>query len=145
MSSKPTPVRPRSTLLRVFLWSALALAVVLPVAGGLWVYWTFFSTSLPWGPDMTGLDGAWREDNNPQHSYMFHKDGKLLWKTRALVLGDLTWTELGTWKRDGRKISILPERNWKVEGELQDDGTIRGKTYSMPEGNALGDVVWRKE
>jgi hypothetical protein len=144
MSAEPKPVQQRGTWKRVVIWLTLALGLLL-AAGALAVWWLFFSPSLPWGPDMTGIDGVWREDKNPGHSYMLRKDGTLLWKTDKLVFGNLTWTELGTWKRDGRKITILPDRNWKVEGELMDDGTIRGKMLSVPEGNVLGDVVWRRE
>jgi hypothetical protein len=129
---------------RLVIGLTLAFGLLL-AAGGLAVWWAFFSPSLPWGPDMTGLDGVWRDEKNPQHLYMLRKDGTLLWKTKALVLGDLMWAGSGAWKRDGRKITILPDRNWMVEGELMDDGTIRGKTFSVPEGNALGDVVWRRE
>jgi hypothetical protein len=144
MSAEPKLVPQPGTWKRVVIGLTLALGLLL-AAGGLAVWWTFFSPSLPWGPDMTGLHGVWHEEKNPGHTYMFSKDGKLLWKTDKLVFGNLAWAELGTWKRDGRKITILPDRNWKVEGELMDDGTIRGKMFSMPEGNALGDVVWRGE
>jgi hypothetical protein len=121
----------------------LALALILLAAGGGAAWWAFFGP--PRGPDTAGLDGVWVEEQNPKHLYMLRKDGKLMWKTKALVLGDLIWGEAGTWKRDGNKITILPDRNWKVEGELMDDGTIRGKMYSLPDGGALGDVVWRRD
>lgn len=121
--------------------AAAALVVGLAVLGA----WCVFAPSLPWGPDMSGLQGVWREDNNPKHSYAFRKDGTLLWKTSMLVFGDLMFIEAGTWKRDGRRITVLPDRNWKVEGELQDDGTIRGKMTAVPEGNMLAEVTWRRD
>src|SRR5688572_12837184 len=97
----------------------LVLAILLLAAGAAW--WAFFGP--PRDQDVTGLDGVWREEKNPKHLYKFRKDGKLQWKTEALVLGDLLWGDAGTWRRDGSKITVLPERNWKVEGELTDDGT----------------------
>ena len=88
---------------------------VVQIAGALAIWWMFFSPSLPWGPDMTGLDGVWREDKNPKFAYVLRKDGKLLAKSEGLPLGGLVWGEFGTWKRDGGKITILPDRNWKME------------------------------
>src|SRR5262249_38332184 len=92
MSAHSNPVHPSGTWKRVGSWLTRALGLLL-AAGPIAVWLMFFSPSLPWGPDMTGLDGVWHEEKNPQHFYAFRKDGKLLWKTKALVFGDLMWDE----------------------------------------------------
>ena len=64
MSAEPKLVPQPGTWKRVVIGLTLALGLLL-AAGGLAVWWTFFSPSLPWGPDMTGLHGVWHEEKNP--------------------------------------------------------------------------------
>jgi hypothetical protein len=105
--------------------------------------WTYLRFS---GHNVAGLEGTWRDTNNPRHTYEFRPNGNLA----AWVGSKSWWNRLGwsaTWRRDGQHITIRTDRNWDFKGEL-DGGTIRGKTLLRNESGAIEneiDSVWQKE
>jgi hypothetical protein len=117
----------------------LGLLVVALLLGG-WAYLTFS------GHDTSGLEGTWRDANNPRHSYEFQRNGDLAcwWGSKQW------WNRIGwsaTWRRDGQRITIRTDRNWNLEGQLDGDA-IRGKMLLRDETGAVvstPDVVWQKE
>jgi hypothetical protein len=113
--------------------------VISGLVGG-WVYLRFS------GHDMAGLDGTWRDNNNPKHSYEFQANGDLTtWYGSKEWWNKIGWS--ATWRRTGNQITIRTDRNWDFEGTL-DGATIRGKMLIRDEHNAIvntPDVIWQKE
>jgi hypothetical protein len=132
-------IEPRSSK-RVLI--ALTIIVVLGgaalLAGG--VYWWFS------GQNMAGLQGTWRDTNNPKHIYEFQANGDLdAWVGSKSWLNRIGWS--ATWRRDGQQIMIRTDRNWDLKGQLE-GGTIRGKVLLKNETWAVEneiDTVWQKE
>jgi hypothetical protein len=99
------------------------------------------------GHDRAGLEGTWRDTNNPQNLYEFRPNGDVdTWTTGSKSW----WNRLGwsaTWRRDGAHITIRTDRNWDFQGDLDGD-IIRGKTLLRNESGAIeseAETVWRKE
>jgi hypothetical protein len=116
----------------------LGLLVVVALAGG-WVYlWIA-------GHDRAGLEGTWRDQVNPTHSYEFQANGNLAtWSGSKQWWNQIGWS--ATWRRDGNRITVRTDRNWDFEGQL-DGATIRGKMLIRDETGVVvttADVVWQK-
>jgi hypothetical protein len=98
------------------------------------------------GRNMAGLEGTWRDMNNPGHHYEFRPNGDLdTWSGQKSWWNRIGWS--ATWRRHGQQITIRTDRNWDFVGEL-DGGTIRGKMNSRFEPGAaviITDMVWLKE
>jgi hypothetical protein len=132
-------VRQRGTkrvLVAVGIVGSLVVAVLL---GG----WTYLRFS---GHNMAGLEGTWRDTNNPGHHYEFRPNGDL----ETWIGSKSWWNRIGwsaTWRRDGQQITIRTDRNWDFKGEL-DGGVIRGKMLIRNESGAIEtevDAVWQRE
>ena len=125
---------------RVFI--SLALLGVILVAGFVraWLYLTFSRQAL------AGLEGTWRDPNNPRHVYQFQPSGEVdAW------YGDKSWWNKrgwsATWRRDGQQITVRTDRNWDFVG-LLDREAIRGKMLIRDQSGATvntTDAVWQKE
>jgi hypothetical protein len=140
MASPPSPpVGPRGNyraLVVLGIVGSFALAAL--VVG--WAYLRFS------GHNVTGLEGTWRDPNNPRHLYEFQPNGDLAaWVGSKSWLNRLGWS--ATWRRDGQQIIIRTDRNWDFQGHL-DGGTIRGKMLLRDPSGAIEneiDTVWQKE
>jgi hypothetical protein len=98
------------------------------------------------GHNMAGLQGTWRDVNNPKHVYEFQPNGDLdAWTGSKSWINRIGWT--ATWRRDGQSITIHTDRNWDLRGTLEGDA-IRGKMI-IRDGNSEteteAEIVWRRE
>jgi hypothetical protein len=96
--------------------------------------------------NMAGLQGTWRDINNPKHLYEFQPNGDVdAWTGSKSWLNRIGWT--ATWRRDGQNITIHTDRNWDLQGTLEGDA-IRGKMI-MRDGNSEtqseAEIEWRRE
>jgi hypothetical protein len=141
MQSKPlASVKSRGNKRVLVVLSIVGLFVfVVALAGGL-AYLRFS------GHNVAGLQGTWRDTNNPKHIYEFQPNGDLdAWVGSKSWMNRLGWS--ATWRRDGQQITVRTDRNWDFKGQL-DGGTIRGKTLIRDEAGAIEtevDSVWQKE
>ena len=118
----------------------LGLIVVAALAAGGLAFLRFS------GHNLDGLEGTWRDTNNPQHIYEFQPNGELdTWTGSRSWWNKLGWS--ATWRRKGQQITIRTDRNWDFEGRL-DGGTIRGTIFMRDETGATvttAEGVWQKE
>ena len=138
MTSQPPRRMTRRTRRGLIAGMILGLVAV-AVLGG----WAYLRSSRQ---DTAGLEGTWRDPNNPRHRYEFERDGEL-----ACWFGPKDWwNRIGweaTWRRDGDRIIIRTDRNWDLDGRLDGD-TIRGTMRTRDaSGVVVGttEVVWQKE
>jgi hypothetical protein len=117
----------------------IGLGIIAALVGA-WIYLRFS------GHHMAGLEGTWRDTNNPKHIYEFRPNGGM----ETWVGSKSWWNRLGwsaTWWRDGQQITVWTDRNWDFQGQL-DGGAIRGKMLIRNEAGAIEyavDTVWQKE
>src|SRR5262249_25964588 len=138
-SQPPASVGPRRNMRVLVVFGIVGALVAAALVGG-WVY-LWFS-----GHNLAGLEGTWRDTNNPRHLYEFQPNGDL-----ASWVGSRSWwNRMGwsaTWRRDGQHITIRTDRNWDFQGRL-DGGAIRGKILIRNDSGAIEtevDSVWQKE
>jgi hypothetical protein len=139
-SQPPAAVGQRGTKRVLVAVGIVGSLVVAALVGG----WTYLRFS---GHNMAGLEGTWRDTNNPSHLYEFRPNGDLeTWTTGSKSW----WNRIGwsaTWRRDGQQITIRTDRNWDFKGQL-DGGAIRGKMLIRNESGAIEtevDAVWQRE
>jgi hypothetical protein len=124
--------RPRTW---AFILGAIALALVAQVGGVALLRLTL--------PDMTGLDGTWKEPANPRHSYTFRPNGEL-----DSRFGGLPHGVIADWSRQGQTIRVRHRRDWHrvddMDGTLQ-DGTIQWQKFDRKSGQQLETTVWKRE
>jgi hypothetical protein len=137
MTAETKPVRPPRSWKRAVRRAALALSLVLVLGAA--VLWVVLSSGNRGGRDMAGLGGTWRDTTSPKHTYRLRPDGKVDGWYEGLPYG-----VIGTWDRDGQNVVVHTDRNWDLEGTLE-DGTIRGRLVERPSGNPLGPTVWKRE
>ena len=135
----PASAQPRGNKRVLVVLGILGMFVIMALVGG-WAYWKFS------GHNMAGLEGTWRDANNPSHHYEFKSNGQVdTWTGTKSWWNRIGWS--ATWRRDGQQITIRTDRNWDFVGHL-DGGTIRGKDLIRDETGAIvttPDVVWQKE
>jgi hypothetical protein len=138
-SPSSTSARARGNKRVLVVLGIVSLCVVAALAGG----WTYLRFSRH---NMAGLEGTWRDTNNPKHVYEFQPNGDL----DAWLVPKSWWNRLGwsaTWRRDGQQITVRTDRNWDFEGEL-DGGAIRGKMLLRNQSGAVEqeiDTVWQRD
>jgi hypothetical protein len=140
MTNQPLPaLGPRGKRRVLVVVGIVGSLVVAALVGG-WAYLRFS------GHDMTGLQGTWRDTNNPSHLYEFRPNGELeTWTGSQKWWNRIGWS--ATWRRGGQHITIRTDRNWDLQGQL-DGGTIRGKVLIRNESGAIeteADTVWQRE
>jgi hypothetical protein len=134
----PPIVRPRGNR-RVLVLGLVGLLAVAAVAGG----WAGLWLS---AHDVSGLEGTWRDTNDPRHCYEFRRNGEVAtWSGSKEWWNRIGWS--ATWRRDGQQITIRTDRNWDFVGRLDGD-VIRGKMIMRDQdGSVAGEaeVVWQRE
>ncbi len=123
---------------RLVLLVSLGVLLVGALVGG-WA-WLKFATAP--GPDMTGLEGIWRDRPDSKHTYQFRASGDV----DAWYEG-LPMARFMTWQRDGQQITVRTTRNWDFVGQLG-EGEIHGKQMIRDQTGATVnsvDQVWRRE
>ena len=141
MGSQPqAAVAPPGSSPRRVVLGIVGSFIIAAMVGG----WAYFRFS---GHDLTGLEGTWRDLNNPKHLYEFRPNGAVdTWSGGFKSW----WNRVGwsaTWRRDGQQITVRADRNWDFKGRL-DGGTIRGKVLIRNESGEVeteADAVWRRE
>jgi hypothetical protein len=139
VSQQSTSAQSRGVMRVLVVLGIVSLCVVAALGGG-WAYLRFA------GHNTSGLEGTWRDPNNPKHSYEFQPNGEVAaWFGSKSWWNRLGWT--ATWRRDGQHITVRTDRNWDFDGQL-DGGVIRGKMLLRNQSGAVEqeiDTVWQKE
>ena len=139
MRDQPLTTAPRRAKRLLIAFGILGLLVGAALVGG--GAYLLFS-----GHDRAGLEGTWRDTNDPKQYYEFRPNGALAtWSGSKLWWNRIGWS--ATWRRDGNQIYIRTDRNWDFEGQLEGE-TIRGKMLIRDEKGAVvntPEVVWQKE
>jgi hypothetical protein len=94
-------------------------------------------------PDLTGLQGAWRDPVNRKHSYRFLAGGDLESWWSSLPHG-----VVARWERDGQQIRVRPTPNWQQMDDLDgtlEGGTIRWQRIDRKTGKPSGEVIWNRD
>jgi hypothetical protein len=135
MSLQPsTLAQPHGHWRLLVVLAVLALLLLAGLAGGWWY--------LKSRADTAGLEGTWRRQGDPTHTYQFRANGNVDAWYQGLPMGNFL-----TWRRDGRRITVHSTRGWDFVGELG-DGEIRGQeTIRDDTGGPAQTVeqVWRRE
>jgi hypothetical protein len=99
----------------------------------------------PFGSSKTNLTpemkGKWRGTWDSRHTYEFERNGdvKGWWD-------GLSMSVVGTWKRDGTRITVKMNTKWDFVGEIR-DGEIRGQVTignGVPGATPI-DEKWKRE
>jgi len=138
-SQLPAAVGQRRTKRLLVAVGIVGSLIVTALVGG-WIYLRFS------GHNMAGLEGTWRDTNNPGHHYEFRPNGELeTWTGSKSWWNRIGWS--ATWRRDGQQITIRTDRNWDFNGKLE-EGAIRGKMLIRNESGDIEtevDAVWQRE
>ena len=135
----PASAEPRGNRRVLVVLGIFGFFAVAALVSGM-VYLTFS------GHNTAGLEGTWRDTNNPRHLYEFRPNGDLeTWTGSKSWWNRIGWS--AAWRRDGQQITIRTDRNWDFKGQL-DGGAIRGKMLIRNESGAIEtevDAVWQRE
>jgi hypothetical protein len=139
MTTQARPVvRPRVNRRTFVVLGLVGLLAVAALAGWWAHHWLA-------AHDVSGLEGTWRDANNPRHRYEFRPNGEVAtWSGSKEWWNRVGWS--ATWRRDGQQITIRTDRNWDFVGRLDGD-FIRGTMIMRDQEGAVveAEVVWQRE
>jgi hypothetical protein len=117
MSREPSSVAERRGGQRARVAVAiLSLLLVVGLAGG-WVYQA--------RTHMAGLEGTWRQQGDPTHTFQFRANGNVDARYQGLLMGDFM-----TWQRDGRQITIHSTRGPTAQGNWGTGRFAAGRPFA---------------